>query len=134
MSLRPEPIGPIPEETSRVARRRAGAAGLADSGHTGDQPQAAGSPACAGQPQRGIAAASIRLQEIFRRTSLHQLPLVEQAMGQQALALLLQLNAAAQAEHELAEATRVAFQQHRDSAIFTTFPGLGELPSARLLK
>jgi transposase len=35
--------------------------------------------------------------------------------------------------HELAEATRVAFQQHRDSAIFTSFPGLGELPSARLL-
>ena len=28
---------------------------------------------------------------------------------------------------------RVAFQQHRDSAIFTSFPGLGELPSARLL-
>jgi len=28
---------------------------------------------------------------------------------------------------------RVAFQQHRDSATFTSFPGLGELPSARLL-
>jgi transposase len=83
--------------------------------------------------QRGIAAASIRLQEILRRTSLHQLPLVEQAMGHQALALLLQLNAAAQAEHELAEATRVVFQQHRDSAIFSSFPGLGELSSARLL-
>jgi len=83
--------------------------------------------------QRGIAAACIRLQAIFRRTWLHQLPLVEQAMGHQALALLVQLNAAAQAEHELAEATRVAFQQHRDAVIFTSFPGLGELPSARLL-
>ena len=54
-------------------------------------------------------------------------------MGHQSLALLMQLNAAAQAEHELAEATRVAFQQHRDAVIFTSFPGLGELPSARLL-
>ena len=45
-------------------------------------------------------------------------------MGHQALALLVQLNAAAEAEHELAEATRVAFQQHQDAAIFTSFPGL----------
>jgi Transposase len=47
--------------------------------------------------QRGIAAASIRLQAIFRRTWLHQLPIVEDAMGHQALALLKQLEAAAQA-------------------------------------
>jgi hypothetical protein len=47
----------------------------------------------------------IRLQAIFRRTSLQQLPLVEQAMGRQALALLIQLNATAQGEHELAEAS-----------------------------
>jgi len=44
--------------------------------------------------QRGIAAACIRLQAIFRRAWLHQLPLVEQAMGRQALALLKQLEAA----------------------------------------
>ena len=53
--------------------------------------------------------------------------------GSAGLALLKQLDAAARAELELAEATRVAFQHHRDSAIFTSFPGLGELPSARLL-
>jgi transposase len=83
--------------------------------------------------QRGIAAACVRLQAIFRRTWLHQLPLVEQAMGQQALALLRQLEAAAQAEDELAEATRTIFQQHPDAAIVTSFPGLGEIPSARIL-
>jgi transposase len=47
--------------------------------------------------------------------------------------LLKQLEAAAQAEAELAEATRIVFQQHPDAAIFTSFPGLGEIPSARLL-
>ena len=108
-------IAPTPTQAARLTR-----------------PQLAAALKRAGR-QRGIAAATIRLQAIFRRTSLHQLPLVEQAMGHQSLALLMQLNAAAQAEHELAEATRVAFQQHRDSVIFTSFPGLGELPSARLL-
>lgn len=83
--------------------------------------------------QRGITAACVRLQAIFRRTWLQQLPLVEQAMGQQALALLMQLNGAAQAEDALAEATRAAFQQYPDSAILISFPGLDELPAARLL-
>ena len=54
-------------------------------------------------------------------------------MGRQTLALLKQLEAAAQAEDELAEATRVVFRQHADSTIYTSFPGLGELPAARLL-
>ena len=54
-------------------------------------------------------------------------------MGRQALALLMQLNAAAQAENALADATRVALQQHPDSALLTSFPGLGQLPAARVL-
>src|SRR6266545_1172393 len=83
--------------------------------------------------QRGITAVSVRLQAIFRRTWLHQLLLVENAMGRQSLALLKQLEAAAQAADDLAEATRVVFQQHPQVAIFTSFPGLGELPAARLL-
>jgi len=83
--------------------------------------------------QRGITAASVRLQAIFRRTWLHQLSMVEEAMGRQALALLKQLEAAAQAADDLAEATRLVFQQHPQMAIFTSFPGLGELPAARLL-
>jgi transposase len=83
--------------------------------------------------QSGIHAACVRLQAIFRRTWLHQAPLAEQAMGQQALALLMQLNAAAGAEDELAEATRLAFQQHPDATILTSFPVLGELAAARVL-
>ena len=54
-------------------------------------------------------------------------------MGHQALALLKQLDAAAQAADDLAEATRLVFHQHPQMAIFTSFPGLGELPAARLL-
>src|SRR6202165_16313 len=83
--------------------------------------------------QRGIRAASVRLRAIFRRNWMHQLALVEHAMGCQALALLKQLEAAAQAADDLAEATRLVFKQHPQIAIFTSFPGLGELPAARLL-
>ncbi len=46
---------------------------------------------------------------------------------------LKQLEAAAQAADDLAEATRLVFQQHPQMAIFTSFHGLGELPAARLL-
>jgi transposase len=53
-------------------------------------------------------------------------------MGCQALALLKRLEAASEAEAELAEATRALFRQHSDAAIFTSFLGLGELPAARL--
>jgi len=59
--------------------------------------------------------------------------MVENAMGRQSLALLKQLEAAAHAADDLAEATRLVFQQHPQMAIFTSFPGLGELPAARLL-
>jgi hypothetical protein len=45
--------------------------------------------------QRGIDAEADRLQAILRADYLHQLPLVEDAFGRQALALLHQLNAAA---------------------------------------
>jgi transposase len=83
--------------------------------------------------QRGITATAVRLQAIFRRTWLHQPPLVESAMGKQALALLKQLEAAAEAADDLAVATRAVFQQHPDAAILVSFPGLGELPAARLL-
>ena len=52
-------------------------------------------------------------------------------MGHQALALLKQLEAATQAADDLAAATRLVFQQHPQMVIFTSFPGLGELPAAR---
>ena len=43
---------------------------------------------------RGIDTEAARLREAFRAPQMRQLPLVEQAMGRQALALLGQLNAA----------------------------------------
>jgi transposase len=136
--LLPSLPGSLSESTSRWAsaprcpRRSGNRVDANRSGSSDTRPQLAAALKRAGR-QRGIAAACVRLQAIFRRTALHQLPLVEQAMGQQALALLTQLNAAAQAEDALAEATRLAFQQHPDSAVFTSFPGLGELPAARVL-
>jgi transposase len=47
--------------------------------------------------------------------------------------LLKQLEAATHATDDLAEATRLIFRQHPQMAIFTSFPGLGDLPAARLL-
>jgi hypothetical protein len=43
---------------------------------------------------RGIDAEAARLREAFRAGQMRQLPLVEQAMGRQALALLGQLDTA----------------------------------------
>jgi hypothetical protein len=83
--------------------------------------------------QRGIPAASSRLWTIFRRAWLHQPPLVEAAMGRQVLALLKQLEAACQAAEELTEATVAHLHQHPNAAILLSFPGLGELPAARVL-
>src|SRR5206468_1341832 len=58
---------------------------------------------------RGIDTEARRLQHIFRATWLHQPPLVEQAMGRQALALLGQLEAACTSADELAAATIAQF-------------------------
>jgi hypothetical protein len=45
---------------------------------------------------RGIDAEAQRLREAFRTPQMRQLPLAEQAMGRQSLALLRQLDAADQ--------------------------------------
>jgi transposase len=74
-----------------------------------------------------------RLRAIFTDTYLHQLPLVENAMGIQLTALLRQLEAACLAVDELAEAAIAHFEQHPDAAIITSFPGLGYLAGARVL-
>jgi transposase len=54
-------------------------------------------------------------------------------MGKQMLALLRQLDAAAQSADELAEAVEESFQQHPDAEVITSFPGLGALLGARVL-
>ena len=62
---------------------------------------------------------------------MRQLPLVEQAMGRQALALLHQLDAACAAAGDLEHAVIESFSQHPDAGI--SFPGLGALTGARVL-
>lgn len=79
------------------------------------------------------AAAAGRLHQLFRRGDLHQLPMVEDAYGRQALVLLRQLDAACQGADELATATTERFDQHPDAEIITSLPGLGSLSGARVL-
>jgi hypothetical protein len=82
---------------------------------------------------RGIDAGAQRLREAFRAPQMRQLPLVEQAMGRQAVALLRQLDAACASADDL-EATAIeSFNQHPDAGIITSFPGLGPLTGARVL-
>jgi transposase len=82
---------------------------------------------------RGIDAEAARLRDTFRTPQMRQLPLVEQAMGRQALALLRQLDAACAAAGDLEQAAIESFNQHPDAGIITSFPGLGALTGARVL-
>ena len=83
--------------------------------------------------QRNIEAWAGRLRTIFTGDYLRQLPVVEQAMGCQARALVLQLDAACRAADDLAEAAAAAFAEHPDAAILTSFPGIGPVTGARVL-
>ena len=87
----------------------------------------------AAERNRGIDAEATRLREAFRAPQMRQLPLVEQAMGRQTLALLGQLNAACHAAADLEQAVIESFNQHPDAGIITSFPGLGPLTGARVL-
>jgi len=82
---------------------------------------------------RGIDAEAQRLREAFRTQQMRQLPLVEQAMGRQALALLRQLDAACASADDLERAAVESFNQHPDAGIITSFPGPGALTGARVL-
>ncbi|MFI0913661.1 IS110 family RNA-guided transposase [Streptomyces abikoensis] len=86
-----------------------------------------------GGRQRRTEAETIRLREVFRAEYAHQPPLAEEAMGRQMLALLRQLDAAAEGADDLAEAVEPSFQQHPDADVITSFPGLGSLLGARVL-
>ncbi|MET9040792.1 IS110 family transposase [Streptomyces mirabilis] len=83
--------------------------------------------------QRNIDTWTERLRTIFTGDYLHQLPLVEQAMGHQTAALVGQLDAACRAADDLAGATAKAFDQHPDAEILSSFPGIGPLTGARVL-
>ena len=82
---------------------------------------------------RGLDAEAARLRDAFRAEQMHQLPLVEDAMGRQALALLRQLDAACASAGDLEQAATESFSQHPDAGIITSFPGLGALTGARVL-
>jgi transposase len=83
--------------------------------------------------QRNIDAWAQRLRTIFTSEYLHQLPAVEQAMGRQTAALMMQLDAACRAADDLAEAAAAAFAEHPDAEILTSFPGIGPVTGARVL-
>jgi transposase len=69
----------------------------------------------------------------LRKEYLHQLPLVEDAFGRQALALLRALDTACANAEDLAAATIEHFDKHPDAEIITSLPGLGSLTGARVL-
>jgi transposase len=83
--------------------------------------------------QRGIEDEAARLHDAFHQEQMRQLPLVEQAMGRQAMALLRQFEAACQAADDLKAAAEESFSQHPDAGIITSFPGIGTLTGARVL-
>jgi transposase len=83
--------------------------------------------------QRNIDTWADRLHIIFAAEVLHQLPLIEAAMGRQTQALVLQLDAACRAADDLAKAAGAAFAEHPDAGILTSFPGIGPLTGARVL-
>jgi transposase len=82
--------------------------------------------------QRLLAATADRIYTALRQPQLQHPPLVEQALGQQALALLATLNAECVNADQLGDAAIEAFRSHPDHAIMTSFPGLGESTAARL--
>jgi transposase len=82
---------------------------------------------------RGIDAEAERLRAAFRQEQMRQLPLVEDAMGRQSLALLRQLDAACASADDLEQAAAESFSQHPDAGIITSFPGIGNLTGARVL-
>ena len=83
--------------------------------------------------RRGIDTEAARMREALRLPQMRQLPLVEQAMGRQAIALLGQLDAACASAADLEQAVTESFNLHPDAGIITSFPGLGILTGARVL-
>jgi transposase len=82
---------------------------------------------------RGLDTEATRLRDAFRAPQMRQLPLVERAMGRQALALLGQFDAACTSAEDLEHAVTESFNLHPDAGIITSFPGLGALTGARVL-
>ncbi|MEU4769346.1 IS110 family transposase [Actinosynnema sp. NPDC023794] len=83
--------------------------------------------------KRGIDALAAQLHQALRADQLRQPPLVEEALGRRATALLATLDTECVNADQLGEATAEAFRRHPDHEIITSFPGLGDLTGARVL-
>jgi len=132
----PRPAGSLHHQTRRpAAPRGAGPARRRPhpprSRHT--KHHSAHGPAGRAGRHRGINTEAARIQAILRTEYLYQLPLVEDAFGRQALALLRALDTAATNAEDLATATIEHFNTHPDAEIITSLPGLGPLTGARVL-
>jgi hypothetical protein len=82
---------------------------------------------------RNIDARIDQLRTAFAGEQMRQLPRGEAAFGEQARALILQLDAACRAADQLAAATEEIFTEHPDAAVLTSFPGVGTLTGAPIL-
>jgi transposase len=83
--------------------------------------------------RRGVDDLAAKLHAALHVPQLRKPPLVERAMGVQALALLAALNAACTGADQLAEPTAEAFGRHTSHDIITSFPGLADTGGARVL-
>jgi transposase len=82
---------------------------------------------------RGIPAAVDAIHAALHVEQLRQPTLVESAMAEHATALLHALDTAAANVARLEESLTLAFEQHPDADIITSFPGLGTVLGARIL-
>jgi transposase len=82
---------------------------------------------------RGIPAAVQAIHVALHGDQLRQLPIVEAAMAEHATALLHAIDTAVANVARLEQQLTVAFDQHPDAAIITSFPGLGVVLGARIL-
>ncbi|WP_433236078.1 transposase [Actinomadura nitritigenes] len=83
--------------------------------------------------QRGIDALPGSSTRRYGSPQLHHPPLVEQAMGEQAHALLTVLDTECANADRLGETVAEAFHQHPDHQVITSFPGLSDQLGARVL-
>jgi transposase len=83
--------------------------------------------------QRRVEDETDRLITVFGGQYLRQPTVVEDAMGIQLAALLVQFDAACRAADDLETAARDHFEQHPDATVISSFPGMGTLLGARVL-
>ncbi len=118
--------------TSRDARATLGVAPTPAAAATLRRPTLRAALIRAGR-RRNIDRQVDRILTGLRAEQFHQPDLIQQAMGQAALAHLRALDAAVANVVELEHALGEAFSQHPDAAIITSFPGLGTVLGARIL-